>query len=30
MSELVLPKLDKKTLDKKDYIFKSACKINKS
>ena len=23
MTELALPKIDKKTLDKKDYIFKS-------
>ena len=27
MTELALPKIDKKTLDKKDYIFKSLAKL---
>ena len=27
MTELALPKIDKKTLEKKDYIFKSFAKI---
>ena len=30
MTELALPKIDKKTLDKKDYIFKSLAKLIKS